>query len=355
MQTANDLLYDVETQIMENIVTFLSRGSVASADWQIDRLQAYGALNTENRKAIAKITNQIGTLTNSEVAEAMKSALAEIEPQFLKAQKAGASLLDALPPNASPALRDLLSVYQGRAVRDMNYTMQTLLNNAGGVYIQSVNKASLLLLSGSITPDEAIAQTVRAWSKSGIPSIVDKAGRQWSTEAYAQMVMRSTVRNVTTETQFTRCDEYGTDLIEISSHVDAREGCAPYQGKVYSRNGKTKGYPLLASTSYGDPAGIFGVNCSHQSYPFFPGISTRTFEANPNTKEAYADKETQRRYERNIRQSKREILLMEKTGNEKSILQAKSTLANRQKTMRDFLKESGRTRRSNRERIYNIL
>jgi hypothetical protein len=355
MQTANDLLYDVETSIMENIVTFLSRGSVASANWQIDRLQAYGALNTENRKAIAKITNQIGTLTNKEVAEAMKSALAEIEPQFLKAQKAGVTLLDALPPNASPALRDLLSVYQGRAVRDMNYTMQTLLNNAGSVYVQSVNKASLLLLSGSIAPDEAIAQTVRAWSKSGIPSIVDKAGRQWSTEAYAQMVMRSTVRNVITETQFTRCDEYGTDLIEISSHVDAREGCAPYQGRVFSRNGKTKGYPLLASTSYGDPAGIFGVNCRHQAYGYFPGISTQTYEEKPFDKEAYDNSQTQRRYERDIRQSKRELAVMEKSGNEQAIAKAKDTLKNRQANMRGFLDESGRTRRYSREQIYDIL
>ncbi len=355
MQTANDLLYDVETQIMENIVTFLSRGSVASADWQIDRLQAYGALNTENRKAINKVIGKIGTLTDSEVAEAMKSALAEIEPQFLKASKAGATLLDALPPNASPALRDLLSVYQGRAVRDMNYTMQTLLNNAGGVYIQSVNKASLLLLSGSYSIDDAIAQTVRAWSKSGIPSIVDKAGRQWSTEAYAQMVMRSTVRNVTTETQFTRCDEYGTDLIEISSHVDAREGCAPYQGKVYSRNGKTKGYPLLASTSYGDPAGIFGINCRHQSYPFFPGISTQTYKERPFDKEAYDNSQTQRRYERDIRQSKRELAVMEKSGNEQAIAKAKDTLKGRQANMRGFLDESGRTRRYNREQIYDVL
>ena len=355
MQTANNLLYDVETQIMENIVTFLSRGSVASADWQIGRLEAYGALNTENRKIIDKFARKVGTLSKAEVHITMLNALAEIEPQFIKASKAGATLLDALPPNASPALRDLLSVYQGRAVRDMNYTMQTLLNNAGGVYIQSVNKASLLLLSGSSSIDDAIAQTVRAWSKSGIPSIVDKAGRQWSTEAYAQMIMRSTVRNVTTETQFTRCDEYGTDLIEISSHVDAREGCAPYQGRVFSRNGKTKGYPLLASTSYGEPAGILGINCRHQVYGFFPGISTKTYEERPFDKEAYENSQTQRRYERDIRQSKRELAVMEKSGNGEAIAKAKDTLKNRQANMRGFLDESGRTRRYSREQIYDVL
>jgi len=355
MQTANDLLYDVETQIMENIVTFLSKGKADDASWQISRLEAYGALNTENRKAINKVIGKIGTLTNKEVAEAMQSALAEIEPQFALAKKAGATLLDALPANASPALRDMLAVYQKQAVQGMNYTMQTLLSNAGDVYVATVNKTSLLILSGSSSIDQAIAQTVREWSKSGIPSIVDKAGRQWSTEAYAQMVMRSTVRSVTTDTQFVRCDEYGTDLIEISSHVDAREGCAPYQGKVYSRNGKTKGYPSLAETSYGEPAGIFGINCRHTSYPFFPEISTKTYEEKPFDKEAYEDSQTQRGYEREIRQSKREVVVMEKANDAQAIAQAKQTLNSREESLKAFLKESNRTRRYSREQIYDVL
>jgi len=355
VQTANDLLYDVETQIMENIVTFLSRGSVASADWQISRLEAYGALNTENRKVIERFKGKVGTLSQAEVREAMKSALDEIEPQFLKAKAAGASLLDALPPNASPALREMLASYQGRAVQGMNYTMQTLLENAGGVYIQSVNKASLLILSGSYSIDDAIAQTVREWSKSGIPSIVDRAGKQWSTEAYAQMVMRSTVRSVTTDTQFTRCDEYGTDLIEISSHVDAREGCAPYQGKVYSRSGQTKGYPLLSSTSYGEPAGIFGVNCRHTAYPYFPGLSTKTFPARKFDEEAYANSQKQRLYERGVRQSKREIAVMEKTKDTMAVEQARKTLSRREDRLKEFLSETNRTRRSTRELIYDVL
>ena len=355
MPTANTLLYDVETQIMENIVTFLSKGKIDDANWQMSRLESYGALNTENRKIITRFSEQVGTLSKEEVKEAMANALKEIEPQFIKAKKAGASLLDALPPNASPALRDMLASYQGRAVQGMNYTMQTLLDNAGQVYIASVNKASLLILSGSYSIDDAIAQTVREWSKQGIPSIVDKAGRQWSTESYAQMVMRSTVRSVTTDVQFQRCDEYGIDLIEVSSHVDARPGCAPYQGKVFSRNGKTKWYPLLSSTTYGEASGLFGVNCRHQTYPFFPGVSTQTFPERPFNEEAYENSQTQRKHERGIRQSKRELAVMEKTKDQKAIEQAKQTLKNRENNLMGFLKESDRTRRINREQIYKVL
>ena len=46
---------------------------------------------------------------------------------------------------------------------------------------------------------------------------------------------------------------------------------------------------------------------------------------------------------------------MEKSGNEQAIAKAKDTLKGRQANMRGFLEESGRTRRYNREQIYDVL
>jgi len=353
--TAIELLYEAETDIMKNIVRNLSLGKDDEADWLAGRLRAFGSLSVDNEKTLAKFSERIIGLSKAEVAEAAKEALSEIEPQFIKARKAGATLLDALPANASPALRNMVKSYQGRAVQGMNYTMQTMLSKAGELYVQSANKTSFLVLSGSASIDNAIAQTVREWSKNGIPSIIDKAGRKWSTESYAQAIMRSTVRSVTTDVQFTRADEYGVDLIEISSHVDAREGCAPYQGKVYSRNGTTKGYPQLASTSYGDPAGLFGVNCRHQSYPFFPGLSTKTFPERKFNETAYKNSQTQRMYERQIRQSQREIALFEKTKDKNAIAMATKTLERKEDKLKEFLSETNRKRRYTREMIYDVL
>ena len=350
--TAAELLYEAETDIMLNMIEFLRLGKIEDANWQQEKLKDFGALNAKNKKIIAKYGKQITNATLAEIKEAAEEAIKAIEPQFLSAIKKGATLPEALPANASPALRNVLEIYQKRAVDGMNFTMQTMLKNAGTTYMQTANKASLLVLSGATSPDQAIAQTVREWSKSGIPSIIDSAERRWSTEAYAQTLLRSTVRGVTTDTQFERCDEYGTDLIEISSHLDARPGCSPYQGKVYSRNGKTKGYPNFGNTSYGDAAGILGINCRHTITPFFEGISTRTYEEDPNTKRAYKDSQTQRRYERDIRKSKREVKMFKKMPEQ---ARAKATLKAREKRLKGFLTKSGRTRRSNRERIYDVL
>lgn len=352
--TTLELLYDIETDIMLNIIGYLRRGK-ASATWQMEKLNDYGALNTANRRVIAKYGNTLAKYTEDEIQEAARDAIRAIEPAFDRARKAGATLLDALPPNASEPLKAILSQYQKLAVDGVNFTQQKLLEGAGRVYVDTVNKASLKIATGVISTDDAIAQTVREWSKKGIPAIVDSAGRTWSSEAYAQTVLRSSVRNVTTETQFTRCDEYGIDLIEISSHADARPGCAPYQGKVYARSGTHKRYPSFNTTSYGEPDGILGINCRHNIFPYFEGITTKTYDANPNTQRAYKQSQVQRRYERDIRASKREVAVMDKLGDKEAVERAKATLKNREDRMQSFLAESGRTRRSNRERIYEVL
>ena len=351
--TSTDLMYDLETDIMGNLVKHLKKGNLASANWQMSKLAQLGVVNKSNSAIIGTYIKTISRETILDIEEAGANALKLIEPTFQKGVKAGL-LQDALPANASPSIRKLLATFQKQAGEGTNYTLQTLLKNSGQVYVDTVNKTALKLLSGVATPDQALAETIMTWAKSGIPSIIDKAGRQWTTESYVNMLMRTNIRSITTEIQFTRCDEYDVDLIEVSSHSDARPGCAPYQGRIYSRNGKNKKYPSLSSTSMGEAAGLFGVNCRHNLYPFVEGLSTKRNQPDPNTEKAYADSQTQRRYETSIRKSKREVKLAQADGNVKTVKHAKDTLRNRQDGLNSFLKSSGRTRRSNRERIYNV-
>ena len=72
----------------------------------------------------------------------------------------------------------------------------------------------------------------------------------------------------------------GLDLFQVSAHSGARELCYPYQGKIISwsgesgtftdMNGNTIEYIGINDTSYGEPAGLFGINCRHEAYPIDP-------------------------------------------------------------------------------------
>lgn len=63
----------------------------------------------------------------------------------------------------------------------------------------------------------------------------------------------------------------------MTAHGGARPEHAEWQGKVYSRSGKSKKYPsLVDKTGYGTGPGLGGWNCRHSMFPFYEG-STRAY------------------------------------------------------------------------------
>lgn len=191
-----------------------------------------------------------------------------------------------------------------------------------------------------------------------------RAGREWSPEAYLNMDIRTTVNNVAHQAQFSRMDDYGVDLIEVSSHAGARPRCAPFQGMVYSRsggngfvedlNGKRVYYSSWKETSFGEAAGLLGINCGHQIYPFFPGLSTQTYEPTKDldaNDRAYGQSQQQRYLERQVRNSKRECAMLDAMGDREGFDEAAQRLKQRQQSFRDFAAGAGRTIRLDRSQV----
>lgn len=354
-----DLLYAAETEILTDIARLLRGGAVASADWKIEKLRKLGALNDRAAEVLRKYRDAIQAGVMSEVDEAAMDALLRGEATFRRAKEAGATLADALPLDADPAIKATIATWQKSAVNQMNLAMATMLEQTGQLYVDTINRTTFQVLTGAMSGREALVKTVKEWAASGVPSIVDRAGRQWTTEAYSNMVIRTNTTRVATEVQFKRAEEYGADLIEVSAHAGARPLCAPYQGRIYSLSGTSEKYPAFSSTSYGEPAGLLGINCGHLTYPFFEGISRQTYspdETKAKKEEnarVYQESQKQRAIERSIRAAKREAAVFESLGDKAALAQAKSLIGDRQAAMRDFIKETGRTRQRGREQVYD--
>jgi hypothetical protein len=60
-----------------------------------------------------------------------------------------------------------------------------------------------------------------------------------------------------------QANNYGTDLVQVSSHNTTTKICMPYEGKVYSISGKDKRFPPLMNTPPYHP------NCLHLIFPTF--------------------------------------------------------------------------------------
>lgn len=79
----------------------------------------------------------------------------------------------------------------------------------------------------------------------GQTAMVDRLGRRWRLDVYAEMVARTTTREAASAATLNTCREFGLDLVRITTHYPTCEKCAPLQGKVYSISGRDKRYPKL--------------------------------------------------------------------------------------------------------------
>lgn len=352
-----DVFLKIEEQLLVNIAKRLKKnGSLLTEDnissWQTEQLAMLGSLTQENIISIAKYSG----MAIDEVSKALKTAGYEaVSEQETDLQEAVALGLLVAPPRieASQALQNVIGAYQAQVLDTFNLVGTTMLNQSQQVYLDIVNNVTGVVLSGSMTPLVALRTMASKWANKGIPVLIDKADRHWSTEAYLNMIMRSTINNVANKMQDTRMDEYGVDLIEVSSHMGARPKCAPYQGRIFSRSGKHTKYPALSTTSFGEKDGLRGINCRHTFYPYIESVTRRTYKpynAKENN-EQYKLTQQQRSLERAIRKAKKELAMMQAMGDETGIKEARNKVREHQKAMRDFIEQSGLTRNREREQI----
>lgn len=341
--TAAALVWQVESEMLSNLVRLLERGSVGSAEWEVSQLQSLGILEAVNLATIKAHREEILAAAREEI-----RALAASRVRLVDDASTMAGAVADIPDRRTAAI---LTRWYAEVARKLDTVYATMLRSAGERYVDTVKAATARAALG-MSGRKAVAEIVQGWADAGLPGFRDAAGREWTPEAYASTLVRSSSTQAATATQFARMDELGEDLVEVSSHLGARQKCAPYQGRIYSLSGKSSVYPPFSSTSYGDPGGLLGSNCRHVLYPYFPGTEKtyRPYSEERNDA-AYARSQEQRSIERSIRAAKRELDLAQKTGDEATIAAAKSKVSERQKKMRGFIDDTGRRRDYDREQI----
>jgi hypothetical protein len=99
-------------------------------------------------------------------------------------------------------------------------------------------------------------------AEKGITGFVDAAGKEWNLKTYAEMVARTTTREVMIQGTANRLLEHGRDLAEIigGRGQNTCTKCSRWVGRTVSLTGKTAGYPTLAEAR---SSGLFHGNCTH--------------------------------------------------------------------------------------------
>ena len=348
--------------------------------WEIKKLSEMGALTKESAAIIAKNTQMLPYEIEKAFLEVSEKACLDIDPQLRKAAAEGLLQDPQTTPSTSILMRQEVQSYVDQAVDKMNMTNTTMLESTRQAYLKGITTAvntamldeaklavetgALEVVTGAETRTRAIRKAMNTIASTGITGFYDRAGRAWHAEAYAAMVIRTTAHNAAITAVRTRQQEFGGgDIFQVSTHPAARPLCYPYQGKFFSWSGDgefTDGaghkhiYNDINDSSYGEPAGLFGINCGHHPIPMIPNYSYPQDGPEMTEKqnaEAYKESQKQRQYERNIREAKRDLEVAKATGDEDAIKAAKKKVAQQQANMRAFTKETGRPRRYDREAI----
>lgn len=368
-QGLSDLYTGLETDLLANIAAFLTaeQADMPSAQWKIQMLAQLGALDRKNLRTITQYVKNVPRMLQDTLQAGVLSALEDLEPGFRQMVLDG--ILQGTDTPVEDTMARALKAYAKQARNSMNMVNTVMrykardaahkaINDTAELadkqeFLNVLNKAAGKTVSGIESRQAAMRQCIKEMTDKGIPAFVDKRGREWSPEAYVNMAIRTTAANTAQQAQFDRMDDYGLNLVEVSSHSGARPKCAKDQGKIFNRSGgggyttdlhgRKIRYYAWSESSYGEPDGILGINCGHQIYPFTPGVSYQTYFPEPEEEnaEAYKKSQQQRELERRVRKSKRECMMLETAGDPEGARQAQQLLKQRQDALRQFCGDNG--------------
>lgn len=369
----NKLEYDIIIAIARQLSMNPDKLINHTSEWRIQMLARMGKISRETARYIAQQTRDVPGDVEAMIQETIDTVLAE----------------NGLAGNAEVAgnIAKALEMYDKQAVIDKYNQVNTVMQyKSRKAYVDGVNsvadkfekneitnkqehldvlnKNALEVTLGEKSRTEALRDTIREMSDKGIPAFVDASGREWSPEAYVNMDIRNTAKNTALVSQLESTKALGQDVILVSSHAAARPLCYPYQGKFYSLSGKAGTitdaygkeytYTPLSSTSYGQPAGLFGINCGHT----FRGVEDGLFV---NNEEYYSEKENseeyekiqkQRAMEREIRKNKMKRDALKAAGDEEGAKEYDRKVREGNKRMNEYCEQNGLTVRQDRTQVY---
>lgn len=228
---------------------------------------------------------------------------------------------DLKRPNTMSQLVRAFQLQTIGSLRNLTQTMgfrNTVLGTTGVMeaYQREIDIATLKVASGVSSYDQAVNDCVKRLAQSGLRSVDYESGRSYQLDTAARMCVRTGTSQLAGRITEMNLESTGVDLVITSQHTGSRPEHAVWQNKVFSYSGKSKKYPdFRKGTGYGTAGGLKGVNCTHSFHPFWEGMDKIPKDIKPpepvtvNGKQYgyYEASQRQRKMERDIRATKREI------------------------------------------------
>lgn len=346
---------ELEDRIFNIIIKALKQSrfqDVAKEDvllWQVNQLSKMGTLNDKVIDLLASYTGE----TQEAIEQLIKGNGVKIVDEIDRE-------LERMVHKSIPVSDDVNKILDSlvrQTFQDLNNNVnQTLIttnfneNAVMRAYQAILKQSTLESMTGLKTHEKAIRDNVYKMVDMGIKSgFVDKAGREWSMEAYSRTVIQSTSHRTFNDLRLKRMEDFDCVTALMSSHPSARKACATIQGDwvlVVPKNkapDEFKHLPSIYDHGYGDPDGTQGINCKHILYPGRPDINTNNqpqYDADEAQENAEIQQK-QRKLERDIRYQKKRMNAALELEDPETVQMCKQVIANKQKQLRELINEHG--------------
>lgn len=372
---------DTGTSLLINAAGFFDDiKGITPDEWRMRMLAQIGRLTDESIEIIAAATGVAPDMLKKALEDAAQMELKDVDAALASAVKAGKIAAPVVGAATDTRVYQTIQALALQAGERLSLVNSTMLNATLQAYVSAVNvgyaeAASVLNAAATGTAigidslRSAVRKSIKQLGDLGITGYVDSAGRNWTPEAYVNMVVRTTTHNAAIQATVAEAADYGVEVFQVSTHNGARPLCAPYQGKFYTW-GSAGGivhdlddvphpYEPISVTSYGEPAGLFGINCGHRPIPFIDGFSMPastaweldTPEKQEENARAYRLSQQQREMERAVRAEREKAATYKAAGMNAEYRAAMDRVRDKMTAYEDFCDDNGVTPRRERTEI----
>lgn len=347
----NNIYSELEDRIFNIIIKALKQSRFENVEkedvllWQAKQLSKMGVLNEnvidllasytgETQEAIEQLIKGNGVKVVNEIDRELKRMVHKSVPVSDDVNK----ILDSL---VRQTFKDLNN--------NVNQTLITTNFNENAVmraYQAILKQSTLESMTGLKTHEKAVRDNVYKMVDMGIKSgFVDKAGREWSMEAYSRTVIQSTSHRTFNDLRLKRMEDFDCVTALMSSHPAARKACATIQGDWVLVVPKSKApdefkhLPSIYDHGYGEPDGTQGINCKHILYPGRPDVNTNNqpqYDADEAQENAEIQQK-QRKLERDIRYQKKRMNAALELEDPETAQMCKQAISGKQKQLRELI------------------
>ena len=328
-----------ERDVITRIANRLKKDKSLSVEqWEVRKLRELQTLRSGIEQSIVK---KLDNYNDKELQKVIKELYTDGSKQAIRQMEK----FDITDINREFSKIDERAVetYTKALNTSMKSTHLRIVRQTEDIYRQAVSRGVETVLTGSGTRLEGSQRVLNEFANKGVSGFVDKAGRSWNLNTYAEMATRTTSARARIDGSLNRFQQNGEDLVIVSGHAESCPACDPWEGEILSISGDDENYPSVADAE-GD--GLFHANCSHNLTLWVEGLTEQ-----PETEEGgedYEDRQQQRYNERNIRKWKRrEAAAMTDKEQEKASRKVREW----QGKQADFMDDTGRRRKYERESI----